>query len=136
MGLPLAASSQMVRFPLAASSQSNETSDLWFFQLQGSVKHIVITGFHRIDASFDRAGHITQMWHDDKRVTVHRNNVGRIDSITSAVGRVDDFTNTKYRQRATDEHGNWIARKTQQKPYIITTEYCHTTYYEERIASK
>ncbi len=112
-------------------AQEQSDSDLWYFQLKGPVKSIVIKGLHLIKASFDRQGRITGMTHDGNRAVVHRNSEGRIDSTTVASLRLDDHHNTKFRQRATDEHGNWIARKTQQQsPYFIGTEYCETTYYE------
>lgn len=121
-----------------------EASDLWFFQLSGPVKSIEIESVEHIHAEFDRTGRITYMRYGDYPVTIHRDADGRIDSITyipvneasdasnadAKAKRVDDFSTTKYRQRATDERGNWIARKTQRSPYIITTEYCSTTYYE------
>lgn len=116
---------------LAGSGQTDQTSDLWYFQLQGPVKSIVIKGKHLIKVNFDRNGRILQMTQDHQRVTIHRNEEGRIDSTTTATGRVDDHHNTKYRQRATDERGNWMARKTQQQdPYFIGTEFCTTTYYK------
>lgn len=107
-----------------------DASDLWFFQLSGPVKSIEIESVEHIHAEFDRTGRIIYMRYGDYPVTIHRNAAGRIDSITANGKRVDDFSTTKYRQRATDERGNWIARKTQRSPYIITTEYCSTTYYE------
>lgn len=113
-------------------AQESPSSDLWYFQLQGPVKSAVIRGLHVIRVEFDRNGRITDMTQDGKRVAIHRNSDGRIDSTTTAVGRVDDHHNTKCRQRATDERGNWMARKTQQQnPYFIGTEYCEATYYEE-----
>lgn len=118
---------------IASSGQTDQPSDLWYFQLQGPVKSIVIKGKHLIKANFDRNGKILEMTQDGKQVTVHRNADGRIDSTSTATGRMDDHHNTKYRQRATDERGNWMARKTQQQePYFIGTEYCETTYYDER----
>lgn len=106
-----------------------EASDLWFFQLSGPVKSIVLEGVETIHADFDRQGRITYMRYGKYRAVIHRDESGRIDSITANGKRVDDFSTTKYRQRATDERGNWIARKTQRSPYIITTEYCTTIYY-------
>lgn len=137
----LFASSDVVAAGLVGA---DETSDLWFFQLSGPVKSIDIESVEHIHADFDRDGRITYMRYGEHPVSIHRSDAGRIDSITyvpvindynadSAVvktKRVDDFSTTKYRQRATDERGNWIARKTQRSPYIITTEYCSTTYYE------
>lgn len=108
-----------------------DASDLWFFQLSGPVKSITLESIETIRAEFDRDGRITYIRYGDYPVTIHRDADGRIDSITANGKRVDDFSTTKYRQRATDERGNWIARKTQRSPYIITTEYCSTTYYDE-----
>lgn len=112
-------------------------SDLWFFQLTGPVRSITLESVETIRADFDREGRITYMRYGEHPVTIHRDADGRIDSITYVSDarlkiekRVDDFSTTKYRQRATDERGNWMARKTQRLPYIITTEYCSTTYYE------
>lgn len=114
-----------------AQSPHPDTSDLWYFQLAGPVKSALIKGRSRIYVEFDRQGRITRMTQDWRPVTVHRNEEGRIDSTTTERGRVDDHYNTKYRQRATDERGNWMARKTQQQdPYFIGTEYCETSYYE------
>lgn len=107
-----------------------QQNDLAWFQLNGPVKRIVIEGMYRSEASFNRNGHLTMMTYNGLPVSVHRNATGAIDSLTTRHGRVEGSHNTKYRQRATDERGNWIARKTQQLPYIIGTEYCHTEYYE------
>lgn len=112
------------------NAQTQPTSDLWYFDLHGPVKRIVIKGRHLVRAEFDRSGQIIYMQCDGERVTVHRNKEGRIDSTTTIIGRLDDNSNTRYRLRATDERGNWMARKTQQKPYVIGTEYCETQYYE------
>lgn len=137
----------MVATPFVAASRAvndDDASDLWFFQLSGPVKSADIESVEHIHVEFDRSGRITYMRYGEYPVTVHRNAVGRIDSITYVPivtpseannsdvvrrKRVDDFSTTKYRQRATDERGNWIARKTQRSPYIITTEYCTTIYY-------
>lgn len=122
---------------LASGTTDATTSDLWFFQLSGPVKSITLESVETICADFDREGRITYMRYGEHPVTVHRDADGRIDSITyiadistNTEKRIDDHSTTKYRQRATDERGNWIARKTQRLPYIITTEYCSTTYYE------
>lgn len=117
---------------VSSYAQEPASSDLWYFQLQGPVKSAVIRGLHVIRVEFDKKGRITRMTEDGKRATIHRDGDGRIDSTTTCTGRVDDHHNTKYRQRATDERGNWMARKTQQQdPYFIGTEYCETRYYEE-----
>lgn len=123
---------------MGGAAQSPRTSDLWFFQLEGPVQRIVLRGVQTLQVEFDKAGHIVraeQFTHQGDQaklqVTVHRNTEGRLDSLTTVQGRIDDRSNTSYRQRATDSRGNWIARKTQQKPYTIATEYCEIHYYEE-----
>ena len=123
--LPLQAQEQRDSIP----ADDPRVSDLWFFQLKGPVKHVDIKSLQPISVDFDRHGRISSMHYGHQRVTLHRDEVGRLDSITSPLGRVDDQTTTKYRQRATDERGNWMARKTQRKPYVITTEHCKATYY-------
>ena len=124
-------------FVEASRAVPEEPSDLWFFQLSGPVKSIEIESIEHIHADFDRQGRITYMRYGAHPVTIHRNQAGRIDSITcrpipnsNSSVRIDDAQTTKYRQRATDERGNWIARKTQRPPYIITTEHCTTIYYK------
>lgn len=111
-------------------AQEQAPSDLWYFGLEGPVKTILVRGRHLIRAHFDKRGRITYMQCDGQPVKVYRDEAGRIDSTTTAKGRLDDHHNTRYRLRATDERGNWMARKTQQKPYVIGTEYCETEYYE------
>jgi len=127
-----------VVFPISAqviSDNSSEPdaceSDLWYFQLKGNVKSAVIMSFKRIVVLFDRNGRITYMRNGDRPVTIHRDDCGRIDSITTSTGRLHDHTNTRYRLRATDDKGNWMARKTTREPYAITTEYCTIKYYDE-----
>lgn len=125
----LSCSTMLFLLGLYACAQQPE-GDLWYFQLSGHVRSITLEGMGRTEATFDHAGRLEYITHNGWPVTIHRNTDGRIDSLTTCMGAVDGPHNTKYRQRATDEHGNWKARKTQQLPYIIGTEYCRTEYYK------
>lgn len=116
--------------PQLHAQQSDTTQgDLWYFQLHGPVRSIDLRGLHCWHVEFDRQGRITRMTQDHLPVTLHRDTDGRLLYITGPTGRLHDHTDTSYRERATDERGNWMARKTQRQPYTIGTEYCRTVYY-------